>query len=300
MLFAAAFAVLTLLVFFRKSSASHASIQAYDYSGWSEYLGGPDRNHYSSLTQITPENVQQLQVAWMYQMPDSGQIQTNPIVVDGVLYGISPSVQAFALDAASGKEIWRFGDPLKSWASTGRGVTYWTDGKSDRRIFHTIGPKLYALDALTGQPIPTFGKNGAADLHAGLGENAQDKFVISNTPGTLFDDLLIMPVRLSEEADAAPGDVRAFDVRTGSVRWSFHTIPHPGENGYDTWPTDAFTNTWTGAAFLMTFTVDSGAVKTCSPTACWRWMPERAGGSGTFSLSTTISGTGICPRRPIS
>jgi quinoprotein glucose dehydrogenase len=117
---------------------------------WSEYLGGPDRNHYTTLSQISPANVAQLKVAWTYSMPDSGQIQTNPIIVDGILYGITPSVQVFALDAATGRELWRFGDPLKTWHSTGRGVVYWTDGK-EKRILHTIGPRLYALDAITGQ-----------------------------------------------------------------------------------------------------------------------------------------------------
>lgn len=220
---------------------------AYDYGGWSEYLGGPDRNHYSSLTQITPDNVKHLAVAWTYAAPDSGQMQTNPIIVDGILYGVTASVQAFALDAATGRELWRFGDPLKVWHSTSRGVAYWRDG-ADQRILYTIGPDLIALDASTGKPITSFGINGRVDLHTGLGESAKDKFIISNTPGTLFGDLLIMPVRLSEEADAAPGDIRAFNVRTGKLVWSFHTIPHPGEYGFDTWPKDTYKNTSVGGA----------------------------------------------------
>ncbi|AQG79508.1 PQQ-binding-like beta-propeller repeat protein [Spirosoma montaniterrae] len=218
-----------------------------DYTNWSEYLGGPDRSHYSALTQITPENVAQLQVAWTYTTADSGQIQTNPIIIDGVLYGVTPTVQAFALDAATGKEIWKFGDPLKVWHSTSRGVAYWQDG-SDKRILYTVGPKLYALDATTGKLISDFGEHGAADLHAGLGESAKDKFVISNTPGTIFDDLIIMPMRLSEGADAAPGYVQAFNVRTGKLAWTFHTIPRPGEYGYETWPKDSYKNTDVGAA----------------------------------------------------
>jgi quinoprotein glucose dehydrogenase len=217
------------------------------YTQWAEYLGGPERNHYSTLAQITPENVHQLQIAWTYAMPDSGQVQTNPIVVDGVLYGITPSVQAFALDAATGREIWRFGDPLKVWHSTGRGVVYWQEG-DDKRILHTIGPKLYALDARTGQPIPTFGEGGSVDLHTGLPERAKDKFIISNTPGTLYKNLIIMPLRVSEDVDAAPGDIRAFDVKTGKLEWVFHTIPYPGELGYETFPEDAYENIYTGAA----------------------------------------------------
>ena len=122
------------------------------YRGWPEYLGGPDRNHYSTLSQITPENVHQLEIAWTYSMPDSGQVQTNPVMVDGILYGITPSVQVFALNAATGEEIWRFGDPLIESHNTGRGVAYWTDGR-EKRIFHTIGPRLYAIDALKGTPV---------------------------------------------------------------------------------------------------------------------------------------------------
>jgi quinoprotein glucose dehydrogenase len=221
--------------------------QDKSYTQWSEYLGGPDRNHYSTLSQITPENVHQLRIAWTYTMPDSGQVQTNPIVVDGVLYGITPSVQAFALDAATGREIWRFGDPLKVWHSTGRGVVYWEDG-DDKRILHSIGPRLYALDARTGQPIPTFGEGGSVDLHTGLPDIAKDKFIISNTPGTVYKNLIIMPVRVSEDVDAAPGDIRAFDIKTGKLAWTFHTIPHPGELGYGTFPYDAHENTYTGAA----------------------------------------------------
>ncbi len=214
---------------------------------WPEYLGGPDRNHYSTLTQITPENVQNLQVVWSYSAPDTGQMQVNPIMVDGILYGVTSGVRAFALDAATGKEIWQFGDALKSWASTSRGVAYWSDG-TDKRILHTIGAHLYAIDAKTGKSIPSFGENGRVDLHTGLPEIAKDKFIISNTPGTIFEDLIVMPLRLSEGPDAAPGDIRAFNVKTGKLAWTFHTIPYPGEFGYETFPKNAYKNTDVGAA----------------------------------------------------
>lgn len=214
---------------------------------WAEYLGGADRNHYSTLTQINPENVTKLHVAWTYSTPDSGQIQANPLIIGGVLYGVTASVQAFALDASTGKEIWRFGDPLKNWASTSRGVTYWQEG-TDKRILYTVGPNLWALDANTGKPVASFGDNGKIDLHTGLPDEAKNKFIISNTPGTLFEDLIVMPLRLSEGADAAPGDIRAFNVKTGKLAWTFHTIPYPGEFGYETFPKDAYKNTYTGAA----------------------------------------------------
>ncbi len=210
---------------------------------WSEYLGGPDRNHYSELTQINPSNAQDLKVAWSYALPDSGQMQANPIIIDGILYSVSASVQAFALDAATGKEIWRFGDPLKNWASTSRGLAY-TKG----RILYTAGPNLWCLDAKTGKPITDFGDHGKVDLHTGLPDIAKDKFIISNTPGTIVGDLIVMPLRLSEGADAAPGDIRAFNIYTGKVAWTFHTIPYPGEKGFETFPKDAYKNEYTGAA----------------------------------------------------
>lgn len=214
---------------------------------WTEYLGGPDRNHYSTLTQINKGNVKNLKIAWTYSMPDSGQTQANPIIVDGVLYGVTPAVQAFALDAATGKQIWLFGDKSKNGSNTSRGVSYWSDG-ADKRIMHAMGSFLYALDAKTGKVIDTFGDHGKIDLHTGLPEIAKNKYMVSNTPGTIFEDLIIMPLRLSEDSDAAPGDLRAFNVRTGKLEWTFHTIPYPGEFGYETFPPDAYKNTFTGAA----------------------------------------------------
>ncbi len=219
-----------------------------NYERWEEYLGGPDRNHYSALTQINTGNVNRLQVAWTYEAPDTGQMQMSPIIVDGVLYGVTAGVQAFALDAATGKEIWRFGDPLKAWHSTSRGVSYWSDGK-EKRILFTAGPNLWALNATTGKPIESFGKSGAVDLHEGLPRRAQGKFIISNTPGTIFENLIVMPVRVSEGNDAAPGDIRAFDVVSGKLVWTFHTIPYPNEPGMETWENKfAFQNNGIGGA----------------------------------------------------
>jgi quinoprotein glucose dehydrogenase len=207
---------------------------AVDYSTWKSYLGGPGRNHFSTLSEITPQNVSQLEIVWTYNALDSGQMQMNPIIANGMVYGVTAAVQPFALNAETGKEIWRFGDPLNAWHSTSRGVSYWENG-DDKRILCTIGPKLYALDALTGKPIENFGDHGKIDLHTGLSAIAADKFIISNTPGTIYKDLIIMPLRLSEGADAAPGDIRAFNVLTGKLEWTFHTIPYPGEEGYETW-----------------------------------------------------------------
>ena len=235
------------LLFLQCHTKDEKPLETNNPENWSEYLGGPDRNHYSTLTQITSENVDQLKIAWTYATPDSGQIQTNPLIIDGVLYGVTPSVQAFALNAKTGKQLWIFGDTLRHWASTSRGVSFWKEGK-DRRILYTAGPNLWALNADNGKPIESFGDMGKVDLHTGLPEIAQDKFMVSNTPGTIFEDLIIMPVRVSEDIDAAPGDIRAFNVKTGKLEWTFHTIPHPGEFGYETFPEDAYENKQTGAA----------------------------------------------------
>jgi quinoprotein glucose dehydrogenase len=216
---------------------------------WPEYLGGPDRAHYSPLTDITPENAYQLQMAWQYHTGDSsGQIQANAIVVEGVLYGVTASVQVFALEAATGRELWKFADSRDpQWFNTSRGVMYWAEG-DDRRILFTAGPWLYALNAQTGRLIESFGEGGRVSLRLGWPEAAQDKFVCSNTPGSIYKDLLILPVRLSEGPDAAPGHIRAFNVKTGALAWTFRTIPHPGEFGYDTWREDNWKNTDVGAA----------------------------------------------------
>jgi quinoprotein glucose dehydrogenase len=215
---------------------------------WREYLGGPDRAHYSPLKEITTDNVKNLQVAWEFHTGDSGQMQCNPIVVEGILYAPTASVNVVALDAASGKELWRFVDSRDPQAlNTSRGVTYWADG-DDKRILFTAGPWLYALNAKSGKLIDSFGDGGRVSLRLGLPENAQNKFICSNTPGTIYKDLIVMPVRLSEGPDAAPGHVRAFNVRTGQLAWTFRTIPHPGEPGYETWGKDNWKNTDVGAA----------------------------------------------------
>lgn len=210
---------------------------------WPEYQGGPERNQYSPLHQIDTSNVQQLIPVWEYHTGDSGQIQCNPIIIDGILYGMSATALPFALDASTGKEKWRLNPEGESNAlSTSRGLVYWQDN-DDKRILYTNESWLYAVDAGTGQPIVHFGDSGRISLKAGLGATARDKFVISNTPGTVFEDLIIMPLRVSEGPDAAPGYIQAFNIRTGEVAWVFHTIPHPGEEGYDTWPPKIYENT---------------------------------------------------------
>ncbi|CAN5167815.1 hypothetical protein BH23BAC1_BH23BAC1_22790 [soil metagenome] len=215
---------------------------------WREYLGGPDKNHYSTLDQINLSNVSQLQKVWEYHTKDSGQIQCNPIIVNGIMYGMTAFTQPFAVDAATGKEIWTKRDTISTNSlSTSRGLTYWENG-NNKRILYTNESWLYAVDALTGEILSSFGENGRTSLKSGLGSNAKDKSVMSNTPGILYQDLIIMPLRLSEGPDAAPGHIQAFNVRTGELAWVFKTIPDPGEFGYDTWPRDTYKNIDVGAA----------------------------------------------------
>ena len=206
---------------------------------WRAYLGNTASTHYSTLNQINRGNVARLQVAWTYETGDKGEFQTNNLIVDGVLYTAAPSRNVIALNAATGKEIWKF-DPRKEREGLAgnrqRGLVYWSDG-GDRRIFTSAGTWLYALDARTGVPVRSFGENGSIHLGQGMGIADTPPIVRLNTPGVIYKDLLIMGALVSE---ATAGGLRAFDVRTGRLRWVFHTIPRPGEYGYDTWPPDAW------------------------------------------------------------
>jgi len=237
------------------SCEEHPSSPQKDYTQWNSYLGDKERNHFSTLDQITPENVTQLKVAWEYEAPDYGQMQMNPIVVDSILYGVTAALRAIALHAETGRELWQFGDSLQVWHSTSRGVSYW-ENDNDKRVFFTRGSQLWALDALTGKPVESFGDSGSIDLRSGLPENAKDKFVISNTPGTIFNDLIIMPLRVSESIGSAPGYIMAFNVKSGNLAWVFNTLPLPGEPGYDSWEDPEYykkgyiggANNWAGMA----------------------------------------------------
>ncbi|WP_341226539.1 PQQ-binding-like beta-propeller repeat protein [uncultured Arcticibacterium sp.] len=214
-----------------------------DYSKWTNYGGTKDASRYSSLEQINVENVKNLDVAWEYHTGDASensQIQCQPIIVDSILYATTPKLSLVALHVETGNEIWRF-DPFEvlggenSWAGTNRGVTYFKEGDT-RRILFCAGSYLMSVDAITGKPDLSFGDKGKVDLQIGLSENSEDQFlVVSNTPGIIYGDKIIMGMRLSEGLDAAPGHIRAYNVKTGKQEWVFHTIPKKGELGYDTW-----------------------------------------------------------------
>lgn len=220
---------------------------------WREYLGDSGRAHYSPLAQVDATNVAQLAPAWEYRTGEPGEVQCNPLVVRGTLYGVTAAGNMFALDAGTGQERWRFQPDRSGEAGRQkplrivRGLTYWESG-GDRRLLFSAGSWLHAVNATTGEPVASFGEGGRVSLKTGLGDSAADKFVIATTPGSLFRDLLIMPLRLSESADAAPGYIQAFNVRTGALAWVFRTIPKPGEEGYDTWSSESHRNVDVGGA----------------------------------------------------
>ena len=220
---------------------------------WATYLGDKSASHYSTLNAITPENVGQLEVAWTWNAGDARgdqtQIQCNPLVIGGVLYATTPQLKVVALEAATGRELWRFQPPEANGVN--RGLAYWSDG-DDRRILFGTGHWLHAIDAKTGTLIESFGHQGRVDLAEGLDRDVTGLAIQANTPGVVFQNLIVMGMRVGEgPAPAAPGNIRAYDVRTGKIVWSFRTIPHPGEAGHETWPDDAYTrvggaNVWTG------------------------------------------------------
>ena len=226
---------------------------------WPVTGGDAGNSRYSPLTSINRDDVGKLEVAWVYHTGDGGkeplQIQATPIVAHGILYSTSGAGRAFALRAESGTEVWKFDPPDGNEGSANRGVVYWESG-AERRIFYVAGSHLFALDASTGALITSFGTGGSIDLAQGLGRDSLHQSVVATSPGVIYKDLLIQGSRVGEGDGSAPGHVRAFDVRTGALRWMFHTIPQPGEFGYDTWPVDAWrtvggANSWAGMSIDM-------------------------------------------------
>lgn len=244
------------------SSVSPEAYQSGD--DWPYYHGNPGGTHYSTLDQINTGNVNQLEKIGEYDTGDAfgtgnsqSDMQGNPIVVAGRMFIVSPKGRLIALDAAYGRELWSY-DPAPAPVATRqrlRGVSYWTDGISERILF-TFGQNLISVDARTGLPDEAFGENGMVDMRQGFGRPVDELTVNNVTPGAVYKDVIIMG-----STGHTPGDVRAFDVRTGAIRWTFHTIPRPGEAGHETWPKDAWkteigANVWAG----MTVDAERGIV----------------------------------------
>ena len=227
------------------------------YKNWGTYRGNDGISAYSGLNQINTENVSHLQVAWNFRTHDNignSSIQCNPLIIDGILYGVSPRQKTFALDAKTGKQLWLFdpyeGDSISSGVT--RGLTWYEKG-DDKRIFICARHKIFSLDAKTGSQFKNFGDSGYVDLRKGL-RNDEDisKYSIQNTsPGVIYNDMIIVGSSMGETYNDMPGNIRAYDVNTGKLKWVFNTIPRPGEFGYDTWPKENYKqaagcNAWSG------------------------------------------------------
>jgi quinoprotein glucose dehydrogenase len=258
---------------------------------WPAVGGNADYTHYSPLKQINRGNASRLQVAWKFDTGDAfngSELQCNPIVIDGVLYATTPKLRVIALDAATGKLIWSY-DPHEGKGVRNkvrnRGLTWWADGRT-RRLYFGAGHDLVALDAGTGKPAAEFGVNGRVDLREGLGRDPKTLNVGLTSPGVVYKDLLIVGSIVSEGLPSAPGDIRAYDVRSGKLRWSFHTIPHPGEFGYETWPKDAWkhtggANSWPG----LTLDVRRGLVFAPTGSAAFDFYGADRAGDNLFANS---------------
>ena len=229
--------------------------------GWTVYSGNQAATHYSPLNQINRENVVHLRPAWVHSAPPEaagyrGSVECTPLVVDGVMYIVGAALIVQALEAATGKLLWTHAPlsngPRRRGAGTSRGVTYWKDGDRER-IFAPVQNRILCINAKTGKIVETFGDNGAIDLEKDIDrELLHGETIVATTPGGIYRDLLIVSTRDEEgPRPAAPGHIRAYDARTGKRRWIFHTIPHPGEYGYDTWSPDSWktaggANCWGG------------------------------------------------------
>ncbi len=221
---------------------------------WPAYSGSAEHTHHSLLDQINTSNVRQLKEAWRWDSGDEfkdSEMQCNPLIVDGAMYATTPKLRVVALDAATGVEKWSF-DPIADQPARGkmrnRGLHYWNG-----RVIVAAREWLWSLDAATGKPVESFGKGGRIDLREGLGRDPKTLSVSASTPGVIYRDTLILGSLVPEGVPSAPGHIRAFDLKTGRIVWTFRTIPQPGEYGYNTWPKDAWkhtggANSWSGLA----------------------------------------------------
>jgi quinoprotein glucose dehydrogenase len=235
----------------RTSAEAADASHSHTYSTWREYGGAPDDLQYSSLKQVNKSNVAELKEVWFYPAGNNGfRFGSNPIVIDDQMFVIGKDNSIVALEAATGKEIWAHPTP-KGAGLSNRGLMYWESrDRSDRRVIYGANNRLCELDARTGNTITSFGDQGNVDLRVGLGRDPDSiRSIGSGTPGKVFENLVLVGSATGEEYESPPGDLRAYNMITGKMEWIFHTVPHPGEPGYETWPDGAWkyiggTNTW--------------------------------------------------------
>ena len=259
-----------ILTFLGIAAILHAA-DLRSFATWSQYLGGADSSQYSSLKQINRGNVAQLEIAWTYSAEDNNQYLFNPIVLDNVIYVQAKNNSLVALDAATGRELWTHA--FKGSVTT-RGINYWeSKDRSDRRLFTTNAGFLTAIDARTGNTIMSFGDNGRVDERVGLADRdwSESPPIQTNNPGRIFENLIIMPMmRSGGDYAYLPGDIHAYDVRSGKLVWQFHTVPRPGEFGYDTWPKDFWQRSGGGINWNE-LTIDEKRGIAFIPTGTGKW-----------------------------
>jgi quinoprotein glucose dehydrogenase len=262
---------------------------AQDHNSWRDYGGASDSAQYSALRQINRSSVNKLEIAWTFPTGDGLKYSFNPLMANGLLYVLAKNNSIVALEAATGKEIWTYTPDPPATIITNRGINYWeSKDRADRRLLLCVNHALQAIDARTGKPILSFGTSGRVDLKEGLGRDPKSLTLVqATTPGRVFENLLILGSATNQGYGSAPGDIRAFDVRTGKQMWAFHTIPHPGEFGYDTWPPDAWKSVG-GANVWSEFSVDEARGIVYAPTASAKYNFYGADRKGANLFADTL------------
>ena len=213
-----------------------------NYVEWGIYRGDKKGNQFAELAQINAANVHRLEPVWEYHTGDAAErtsMYSNPIIVDGRLYVCTPSLGAACINATTGKEIWFFdssqhNEDQQVMRGRNRGVVYW-EGPQGKRIFVFVKHRVYAVGGITGELIRTVGQGGHIDLRNDLGLDPQQASIECTSPGIVYQNNLIVASRVPEGYVSTPGHIRSYDAVTGEFRWIFHTIPQPGEFGFDTW-----------------------------------------------------------------
>ena len=239
-------------------SASSAAMagSSFDHRRWDAYLGGGDSSQYSALDQVNTGNVGQLEVAWEFPTGDGAPPLFNPVVAGGRMYVLNGPGQLVALDPATGTQIWE--SDLEGRIGT-RGVNYWTDGAGDERLMVLNNGILRAVNAATGEVIPTFGTDGGVDLRDALPDDVVEPGPLqTNNPGRIYRDTIVMSLPAGAyDYAGSPANIHAYDVRTGALKWTFNTIPREGEFGHDTWPDTEDFNQFGGVHNWSESTVDT-------------------------------------------